>query len=173
MSIGLLTNIVTAGRSPHKGKMGAKSLKIIMGGLPFALHVMYSGKLAQNLLENPYMHLPYTYLPLITNLPLCLYLDTIKFLSGYYLSSCLPSLGAAPRLRVNSSWGLYIHTCQVLQMCARQSTHQSGKWVKNNALNQKGYIPTCLEGTPDFNSPGNFREENSQLLGPGFLSLSW
>lgn len=110
-----------------KAKMGARSLEIIMGGLPFALQVVYSAKLPQNLLENSYMDMPYIYLPPITNLPLCLHLDTIKFLSGYCLSSCLPSLGAAPRVRVNSSWGLYIHACLVLQMCARLSAHESGK----------------------------------------------
>lgn len=152
---------------------GSQDPKIIIKGLPLALQVMHPAKWAQNLLENPYMDMPYIYLPPITNLPLCLHLDTVKFLFGYCLSSFLPCLGAAPRERVKSSGGLHIHDFLVLQMCARPFAHQPGKWEKNNALNQTGYIPTYSEGTPDFNSPGNFREENLQLLVLGFLSLSW
>lgn len=118
------------------------------------------------------MHLPCMYLPLISSIPLCLNLDTIKFLSGCCSSSCLPSLVAITREPVNLSCGLFISSSLSGASGACKTVHHSGKWVKSNALNRKGYISAYLKCTPNFNIPGNFREENLQLIGLGSFSLS-
>lgn len=71
--------------------MGARSLGIIMGGLPFALQVVYS---AQDPLENLYMHLPCMYLlPILTSLYASVLIPSTPFLDVAQLppkSRCCP-----------------------------------------------------------------------------------
>lgn len=75
--------------------MGARSLGIFTGALPLALQGTLQW--AQDLLENPRMHLPCMYLPPISNPPLCLSLDTLKSLSGYCLFQLPPKSSCCPQ----------------------------------------------------------------------------
>lgn len=143
MSTGLLANTFTAGSSSYKGNDGSEEPKNHYGRFSFCPTGSPLCNWLNIHLKDPYMDMFYKYLSPIPNLPLCLCLDTIKFLSGYCLSSCLPSLGASPRVRVNSSWRLYINACLVLQMHTRLLINQANEWKTMPSARRGTFQPVC------------------------------